>query len=244
MLPIYIPFDEKWFNFDSYWNALATRIHKDYGMSRDPLNVLSFRRKRNRVEKDIWFHYNEPHRHYHNVDHVIHCLKEFQEARHLAENPNVVEFSLFEHDVIYDPRDVNGGNEGLSAELAVEHCRELGFPEVFAEKVSKFVRATAHLSTNHVYGSNRDIDLILDIDLAILGQSEEIFEEYNKGIEKEYSWVKEKYGEEFYRERRAKVLEKFLKKKPLYLTDHFRDKYEEKAKENLHMKVTELTKKS
>ena len=54
-------------------------------------------------------------------------------------------------------------------------------------------------------------------------------------IRKEYSWV----DEETFSERRTEILDRFLKRKNIYSTDFFRDKYEEQAQENLGANVEE-----
>jgi predicted metal-dependent HD superfamily phosphohydrolase len=53
--------------------------------------------------RDIVSHYSNPSRFYHTMDHVVHCLDEFKEARHLVEHPGEIEMALWLHDVIYDP---------------------------------------------------------------------------------------------------------------------------------------------
>ena len=75
-----------------------------------------------------------------------------------------------------------------------------------------------------------------DIDLAILGQSPDLFGAYDRGIREEYSWV----PEDDYRKGRIAVLQSFLERKSIYSTDYFRSEYEEKARKNLCRAILRL----
>ena len=60
--------------------------------------------------------YSEPHRFYHNALHIEECLAEFSAFRSKAGNPIALEFSIWFHDAIYEPRERD--NEEQSAALA------------------------------------------------------------------------------------------------------------------------------
>jgi len=70
---------------------------------------------------------------------------------------------------------------------------------------------------------------LIDIDLSILGKSQREFEEYEKNIREEYSWV----PEEQFRAGRQVVLQRFLERDSIYSTDFFRKKYENQAIRNI-----------
>ena len=59
--------------------------------------------------------YSEPCREYHNLNHVVGCLIIFDQVRHICRKPCLVEFAIWFHDIIYDPRALD--NEDRSAEL-------------------------------------------------------------------------------------------------------------------------------
>ena len=63
--------------------------------------------------------YAEPHRAYHNLDHIAHCLRAFDDAAHLALSPDAIEMAIWFHDVIYNAPDTTG-NEAKSVELYSE----------------------------------------------------------------------------------------------------------------------------
>ena len=60
--------------------------------------------------------YGEPHRQYHNRQHIAECLREFDEIRDLCQNAPALEFGIWFHDAIYDP--TASDNEEKSADLA------------------------------------------------------------------------------------------------------------------------------
>ncbi|WP_052700153.1 hypothetical protein [Methylocucumis oryzae] len=45
--------------------------------------------------------YNQPARRYHNIEHIIHCLKEFDQIGDQIPDPDAVEMALWFHDSIY-----------------------------------------------------------------------------------------------------------------------------------------------
>jgi len=188
------------------------------------------------LEADVeWFgkivqHYDEPQRHYHNQEHIAHCLAEFRTATQLAESPPEVELALWLHDVIYDPR--RGDNEELSAEFARGFCRAARASDVFERRVVELILATKH----NVAPLGDDAKLVVDIDLAILGQSQERFWRYEREIREEYAFV----TEQVFLTKRAEILEMFLKRQRIYSTDFFFAKYEERARENLANSIAKL----
>ena len=61
-------------------------------------------------------------------------------------------------------------------------------------------------------GSSLDAQLLVDIDLSILGSPAERFERYDQDVRKEYAWV----SGFRYQEARAQVLQSFLDRPQLY----------------------------
>jgi len=174
--------------------------------------------------------YSEPHRRYHNLDHVRHCLSELDSASALAENLDPVEFALWLHDAVYDPKATE--NEEKSALWAVEILKETGCPNRTREHVSDLILATKHRRAP----ADRDAELILDIDLSILGQPPEVFDLYEESIRAEYSWV----PVSMYAAARTRVLRSFLDRPRLYFTSHFEGLYAAQARANLTRAVAAL----
>lgn len=138
--------------------------------------------------------YDSPSRHYHNTNHIAHCFAEMQDVRGLIENENAMVVAITYHDIVYDPKATD--NEYQSALVAVEQVAEDE-----KEIVRGLVMATTHQPGNYT----PDELLIRDIDLAILGQPADVYDDYARCIRKEYSM----YSDAVYSHGRTLVLLKF-----------------------------------
>jgi predicted metal-dependent HD superfamily phosphohydrolase len=201
---------------DGAWRALWERL----GAKGDPGPPFA----------DLVARYSEPHRAYHTLAHVAHCLDEFEAARSEARDAAAVELALWTHDAVYDPRAKD--NEEKSAELAVATVRQAGLPEALGRKVADMIRASTHRAAP----DDSDTRLFADVDLSILGQPAPVFDEYERQVRKEYAWVP---GFLFSAGRGA-ILRSFLERPAIYGTDLFRGKYEKAARANLTRSLLRL----
>ena len=176
-------------------------------------------------------HYSEPHRAYHTLKHIKNSLKEFDEVKDLCEKPNEVEFAIWFHDIIYNPRKDN--NEEKSADLAYKKAKEMNLSKNFAEDIKQFILASKHQTTP----TRIDAQIMIDIDLAGFGKSEKEFWEQNKLVRKEYSF----YSDKDFNLGRSILLNSFLIRSHIYLTKHFRKKYETQARKNIKKMIKKLT---
>ncbi len=174
--------------------------------------------------------YNFPQRYYHNLNHIKNCLTEFDSAKTLIPNPNLVEFALWYHDAIYSPQ--ANDDEERSAQLVYNICLNKKFSKEFAKDARELVLVTKH----NFIPKGLDAKFMVDIDLSILGKPSLEFEDYEKKIRKEYFWVTENE----FRQGRRTILQKFLKRESIYLTDFFKDKYEILARSNLERSIENL----
>lgn len=172
--------------------------------------------------KDLVGRYSEDHRAYHTLRHIEHCLTELDEVRDLAVDPDAVEMAIWYHDVIYDRAT---GNEEKSADFAVRVASEMSLAKDFAAEVSRLILTTKHLSVPE----DNDARLLADIDIAILGQSPERFDEYEDEVRREYSFV----DNAAFSKGRSSVMRLFADRENVYSTDFFRIKYEAAARGNL-----------
>src|SRR3989338_8344182 len=176
--------------------------------------------------KDIVERYSESHRFYHTLDHIAHCLKEFEEIRQLCDDSLAVEMALWFHDIFYDVWPT-GNNEKMSAEYAMKQGKKMGLKEHFLQRVSDYILYTTH-KKECIH--NRDAQFVVDIDLSILGKPFKEFDEYEAKIKEEYRWF---VLTGVFNKKRAEILRKFLDRSSIYQTDYFRAKYETQARRNL-----------
>lgn len=180
--------------------------------------------------KNVARNYSGFGRAYHTLPHIEHCLMEFENVRYLAHNPSAVEFALWYHDIVYDPR--RQDNESVSALVLSFVMAEIKVPVAFTSQVVEHIHATKHDGV----AKKEDSKLVVDIDLSILGQPEDVFNEYEDQVHFEYSWV----PEEAFRKGRGTILQQFLDRPSIYQTKHFQEKYEQSARGNLARSIKKL----
>ena len=77
---------------------------------------------------------------------------------------------------------------------------------------------------------------MIDVDLAILGTPAERFDEYERQVRDEYSWV----PGFLFRRKRREILTAFLARPHVYNTERFRVRYEAVARANLARSIERL----
>jgi predicted metal-dependent HD superfamily phosphohydrolase len=176
---------------------------------------------------DCW---SEKHRHYHTMQHLGECLDLFEKVRGTAQRPGEIELALWFHDAFYDPK--RDDNEERSAQWARDCVLEAGLPVDIADRLHALVLATRH----EAVPEDADAQLLVDVDLAILGSDAARFDESDEQIRLEYAHV----PEDEYRAGRRRVLGEFLARPRLYSTDYFYSRYERQARENLSRTLARL----
>jgi predicted metal-dependent HD superfamily phosphohydrolase len=174
--------------------------------------------------------YTSPDRHYHTLEHVLDCLQKLDQPEVETENRAYIQAAIWFHDAVYDSH--ASDNERLSADLAHRSAFEAGVATDVCRSIADLVLATDHRTEP----SSLDARVICDIDLSILGESEEQFRRYDWQIAQEYSWV----TPEIYRKKRSAVLESFLRRPRIYRTDLFYAEYEAAARRNLEALLREM----
>lgn len=167
--------------------------------------------------------YSEPQRHYHSKQHLAECLGLFSQVQHLAAHPGEVAVALWFHDAIYDVR--GKSNEQQSADWALRVLRGVNADTDTTQRVERLIMATRHDATP----TDGDQQLLVDIDLSILGANPARFAEYDRQVRAEYSWV----PGFLYNMKRKRVLNAFLARPNIYNTSYFRERYEQQARINL-----------
>ena len=175
--------------------------------------------------------YDSPWRFYHAWSHIAACLAQFAEQK--FDNPRAVLLALLYHDAVYVPGDKE--NETRSAELAERMLRyRSSVPESERQSVSRMIMLTAdHHSAAHRL--TPDEARLIDIDLGILGQAWPVYQDYMRGVRKEYTPA---VTTEFqYRIGRRAFLEKLLRQKRIFMTDETAGRLEVRARFNIDREI-------
>ena len=181
--------------------------------------------------KEIVDAYSAPGRHYHNLDHLHYICKTLKGSPGRASNEEAVHFALFYHDLVYEIPNVS--NEEQSAEIAARRMKGLGVDQASSDLCIKHILATK----DHKNSDNADTNLFCDADMAVLGDSPEVYKAYCKKLRAEFSSV----SPEEYARGRISELEKMLDMEPLFKTLYFRQKFEVDARRNMLHEVGELS---
>lgn len=183
--------------------------------------------------------YNEPHRAYHNLEHIVSMLDDFAPVEHLSLYPIAIKFAIWYHDSVYDTGEnkleLVSNNEVNSARRAMNDMVLLDVSPQIIDRVCNtdgLIMDTTHKKTPET----PDGQLLVDLDLAILGKPPAEFDRYEIGIRKEYGWV----PTSDYSAARVRILSAFLNRSVIYNTAHFREKYEREARINLRTSIVLL----
>ena len=174
--------------------------------------------------------WSEPQRHYHTLRHLTDCLALFESSLHLAEHPAEVEIALWFHDAIYDLKAKD--NEARSAAWAERALSRAGVAANIRGRVHDLIMATCHAARP----TSTDAQLLVDIDLSILGADPERFDEYEVQVRQEYNWV----PAPLFRRKRRKILIGFLARPTIYSTPWYQEQFEVAARANLQRSVARL----
>lgn len=190
--------------------------------------------------------YSESSRHYHTAEHLMNCFQVFDRVFPVQtpdalpasgvtsltpEGRGCVELALWFHDIVYDPKDTTS-NEAQSAEVAGDVLRGLDLPR-FVEPVKALILLTKHDATPET----NEARVLVDVDLAILGEPPAMFDAYERNVRKEFSWV----DPDAFKVGRAKVLKRFLDREWIYFTPEMRrNGFEGRAQDNLRRSLKAL----
>ncbi|NRR33782.1 pantetheine-phosphate adenylyltransferase [Oxalobacteraceae bacterium] len=181
--------------------------------------------------------YGGPARHYHNLDHLVHGLCEIRVwAANTGPDPRDVDIlkqAFWFHDAEYDhPSDGALTNEEASVQLWLGSHLSHDLADA-----AELIRATDHFQSGTV--THRLKETMLSVDLAILGQDDEVYQNYAAGIRKEYihlpevKYCKDRGGALGHLCRKAEAGE-------LFGDPYFADQYNERAIDNMRREMARL----
>jgi predicted metal-dependent HD superfamily phosphohydrolase len=174
--------------------------------------------------------HREPVRRYHTATHVMWVCRHVD--RLVADTPvpdvEVVLVATLYHDAVYEPTAAHGHNERASADLAARVLTDIGWASDRVGTVHSLIEATA------AHEVPADVDaaaamVLLDADLAILGADPAAYLAYVTGVRAEYAHV----PDETWRSGRTAVLDHFLERQRLFLTEAMHAELDHRARANL-----------
>ena len=174
--------------------------------------------------------YNEPQRFYHTLAHIDHCLNQFDQVSDLLHEPDAVEFSIWYHDMIYQPGAVD--NEQRSADTFKRETDSL-FPKQFCNVVNSLIMATLH---NKPEILDHDTHYMVDIDLSGFALPWPEFIRDGENIRREM----QSQTDAVFNASQKTFYQYLLNRPRIYFSDYFYDNYEVKARENIKDKLETL----
>ncbi|MEL6457549.1 MAG: hypothetical protein AAFQ91_04765 [Cyanobacteria bacterium J06621_15] len=178
--------------------------------------------------------YSTPNRYYHNLEHIHNVLEVIQTLESQTRydetccETKTVKLAAWFHDIIYDTKSKD--NEEQSAEYAVKVLSSLSISSDVIKEVKKLILQTKN---HQALTTNINSQILLDADLAILGSNPTEYSKYTNAIRQEYIWVPETE----YFAARKKILENFLQRKNIYLTQFMQQTREKVARINLETEI-------
>lgn len=170
------------------------------------------------------------HRAYHTLDHIAACLRHLDVVKSKTNYPHEVEMALWFHDAVYQP--FSNTNEEDSAQWAVDWLTKRGAESAEIKRIESHILATK----SHGAARNLDRRYMLDIDLSILGASPKVYDEFESNIRREYKRVPKL----IFRRKRKAILEGFLTRPNIYMTDDFQNRFEQQARVNIANAISNL----
>lgn len=167
--------------------------------------------------------YSSPNRFYHNIDHILEMVEVIGDFRHACDDYNSVILAAWYHDLIYDT--TRDDNEAQSAFYALMSLEWLAGPNTWMPyHVFALVQATIGHDPK-----TADEMLLCDADLLRFADPYDKFLKNNSDIRQEYFWV----PQADYDLGRARIMQNFLDKQPLFHVPEINEQYEVIAKENI-----------
>ncbi|HZM81033.1 MAG TPA: hypothetical protein VFC19_35365 [Candidatus Limnocylindrales bacterium] len=172
------------------------------------------------VGQELVARWSEPHRHYHNLDHLRACLDEIDDP--------IIRLAVWGHDAIYDPR--SRANEERSALLLTHLLHRCRIPPRVRDEAARLVRLTKGHAVEP--GDERGMALA-DADLNVLTRPWPSYLSYVDAVRREYAHV----GDEQWRAGRAAILRGLLDLPAMF---HLHPGREEPARANINRELSQL----
>lgn len=181
---------------------------------------------------DLEAAYAEPHRRYHTRRHIEQCLALLDQVPELTEREReTLTSAIWWHDAVYDAK--ASDNEARSAEMARRDLRDLDVSLHARDEIARLILLTAG---HQVEEGDRLGEILVSIDLAILGAPPAEYDAYAQAVREEYAHV----PDDLWRTGRARVLQRFLDAPVIFPDPAFAGGLETSARANLQRELASL----
>jgi predicted metal-dependent HD superfamily phosphohydrolase len=180
----------------------------------------------NKILNDLIVSYSGEGRHYHTLEHISSMLLMVSRFKQYIHCELTVFLATWFHDAI---QGIDIDSEGESAKLAIRTLGDMNLPSSIIHNVYQLIIATR----KHDEVRAQDGNIFIDIDMSILGVKRETYKAYMSSCRKEY-----KVSDELYNKGRSNFLKNLLNKENIFLTELFRDKYEQQAIDNINYEIS------
>jgi predicted metal-dependent HD superfamily phosphohydrolase len=148
-----------------------------------------------------------PGRAYHTLQHLGECMDLLTRWGYLHKAKHEIAVALWFHDFIYDVRASDNEDKSIEAARLMLSAEKIA-PAVI-ERIAQLIAVTKHDSAAP---QNENEQLLVDIDLAILGAAPTRFAQYCEQVRTEYSWV----PADIYRDKRIAFLRSMLDRPKIF----------------------------
>lgn len=175
--------------------------------------------------------YSAPGRYYHTLEHIYHVLSTIETLQNQVQDLPAIQLAAWFHDAVYNTQAQD--NEQQSANYAAEVLKFLEISHCIIAKVESLILDTKYHQTEP---NDFDAQVFLDADLEILGSNPQRYHRYALLIRQEYFWMPDVE----YLAGRKQVLQQFLHRDRIYLTDLMFHKFESAARQNLQAEIMRI----
>lgn len=173
--------------------------------------------------------YTQKNRHYHTLHHIEDLFHQIKTSECSKTDKQLLAHAGLFHDVIYVSSAKD--NEYQSAAYALHWLATLEVDKKSQQTIHQLIIATATHTSNDLL-----TQLFLDMDLSILGASQDAYHQYCKAIRKEYKNI----PLFLYKRGRTRFLQQTLAKSSIFYTQKYRDLYETQARVNMQEELEGL----
>jgi predicted metal-dependent HD superfamily phosphohydrolase len=174
-------------------------------------------------------HYQEPHRHYHTLEHIAHCLGQLDLASDHVDEFSATEMAIWFHDIIYHYGAKD--NEILSVAYFKE-VAGVAMSAHFIDRVSEFIIATQHTGA----AGDSAIAYMVDIDLSGFGLPWDEYLADSLSLRYEAEGV----NEEQYYMGKLRFLTELQRWPSLYQSPFFQNRLEASAQSNITRYINDI----